>query len=39
MNQDSSSVANLLKGMETANAKVMESSVVPHKGSNVDIKI
>lgn len=39
MNQDASTVASLLDGMKQANAKVMEQSVTPHKGGNIDIKL
>ena len=39
MNQDAQSVASLLDGMQAAQAKIMENSVTPHKGSNVDIRL
>ncbi|MCX8130463.1 MAG: YjfB family protein [Clostridia bacterium] len=39
MNQDAQSVSLLLNDMKNANAKVMEQSVTPHKGSHVDIKV
>lgn len=39
MHQDAQSVDTLLQGMQQASAKVMESSVTPHKGSTIDIRI
>ena len=39
MHQDASTVANLLKGMQQASAKLMENSVTPGKGGNIDIRV
>lgn len=39
MNKDATAVNQLLDGMEKANAKTMENSVTPHKGSNIDIRL
>lgn len=39
MNQDAQTVASLLQGMESTNAKVMESSVTTHKGGNIDLRV
>ena len=39
MKQDSLSMAMLLEGMEAANAKVLENSVTPHIGGNIDISV
>lgn len=39
MNQDAATVTMLMKGMPDQNTKLMELSVTPHKGSNIDINI
>lgn len=39
LNQDQQSVSTLISGLEKSNAKVMEASVSPHKGKNVDITL
>lgn len=39
MNQDAQSVTMLMEGMQAANAKIMESSITPHKGSNIDLRV
>lgn len=39
MNQDASAVDMLLKDMQSINAKTMEQSVTPYKGTQIDIKI
>jgi hypothetical protein len=39
MNQDAQTMAALLDGMQTANAKIVESSVLPHKGGSIDVRI
>lgn len=39
MNQDAQSVSALLEGMQAATAKILENSVTPHKGGNVDISV
>lgn len=39
MNKDAQGMAILMQGMEETNTKIMEQSVTPHKGGNVDIKI
>lgn len=37
--QDMQSMSALLQGFQAANAKVMESSVTPHKGGNIDVRV
>ncbi len=39
LNQDKQSMEALLQGFQDANAKVMENSVTPHKGGNIDIRV
>ena len=39
MHQDASTVASLLQGMQQATAKIMENSVTPGKGGNIDIRV
>ncbi|MDP4093281.1 MAG: YjfB family protein [Bacillota bacterium] len=39
MDLNKSSAATLIEGMENANAKVMEKSVTPFKGSNIDVRL
>lgn len=39
LNQDAQSMTVLLRGFQATNAKVMESSVTPHKGGNIDIRV
>lgn len=39
MNQDAQTVATLIHDMQAINAKIMENSVTPHRGSNIDINI
>ncbi len=39
MHQDASTVASLLQGMQQVSAKIMESSVTPGKGANIDIRV
>jgi hypothetical protein len=38
MYQDAQTMAVLLNDMQTANARIMEQSVTPHKGGNVDAR-
>ncbi|MGI6668624.1 MAG: putative motility protein [Acetivibrionales bacterium] len=37
MNQDALSMQKLLQGFHDTNRKIMENSVTPHKGGNIDI--
>ena len=37
--QDAQSINALLQGFQAANAKAMESSVTPHKGGNIDVRV
>ncbi len=39
LGQDAQSISVLLQAFRSTNAKVMESSVSPHKGRNIDISI
>lgn len=39
LGQDAQTMSALLEGMQQANAKTMEMSVVPHKGRNIDISV
>lgn len=39
MNQDSQTVSLLLEGMPNVSANVMENSVTPYKGANIDIRV
>lgn len=39
MKQDAVSVAYIVKNLQEMNAKLMEMSVTPHKGSNIDLRI
>ncbi|MBB6217881.1 hypothetical protein HNQ80_004017 [Anaerosolibacter carboniphilus] len=39
MNQDASAVSMLVEGMQQTNKAVMENSITPHKGGNIDISI
>lgn len=39
MGQDAVTVDKLLDGMEAANAEILESSVQPHKGGSIDIRV
>ncbi|MGE5630407.1 MAG: putative motility protein [Caulobacteraceae bacterium] len=39
MKQDASTVAALISGMQETSAKMMELSVTPHIGSNIDISV
>ena len=39
MNQDAVTTAALLEGLQAATAKVMEHSVTPNKGGNIDIHV
>ena len=39
MHQDASAVAKLLQGMQQASAKIMENSVTPNKGGNIDVRV
>ncbi|MCX7745621.1 MAG: YjfB family protein [Clostridia bacterium] len=39
MNQDAATVNTLLNDMQANTAKIMENSVTPHKGGNIDIKV
>lgn len=39
MHQDAQTMSVLLGDMQTANAKIMEHSVTPHKGGNVDVRV
>jgi hypothetical protein len=39
MNQDTQTMAALLQGMQSANGKIMENTVTPYKGGNIDIRI
>lgn len=39
MKQDAQSVAYIVKSLQEMNAKVMEMSVTPHKGSNIDLRV
>ncbi len=37
--QKTESVANVIDILKNSNTQIMESSITPHKGSNIDIKI
>lgn len=39
MNQDGQTVNLLLQGMQNLSATVMENSVTPYKGTNIDLRI
>lgn len=39
MHQDASTVAALLTDMQKTSASIMENTVTPHKGANIDIRI
>lgn len=39
MNQDGSSVDMLVNDMLAANTKIMEQSITPYKGGNIDIRV
>lgn len=39
LNQDAQSVAILMEGMQAANVKIMESSITPYKGGNIDTRV
>lgn len=39
MNQDALSMSRLLQGFRDTNKKIMENSITPHKGGNIDIKV
>ncbi|MGI6778909.1 MAG: putative motility protein [Acetivibrionales bacterium] len=39
MHQDAQSVAALIEMLPALNAKAMENSITPHKGSNIDTKV
>lgn len=39
LSQDTASMSSLLQGFQNTNAKIMEHSVSPHKGSTIDISV
>jgi hypothetical protein len=39
LTQDAQSMDALLQGFQATNAKVMESSVTPHKGGSIDVRV
>ncbi len=39
LSQDAQSMNALLQGFQSTNAKIMESSVSPHKGGSIDIRV
>jgi NRPS condensation-like uncharacterized protein len=39
LSQDAQSMNILLQGFRNTNAKIMEKSVTPHKGGNIDISV
>lgn len=39
MNQDAQTVDTLIKDMAKVNAKTLEHSVTPHKGSSIDASV
>jgi hypothetical protein len=39
LGQDAQTMHALLQGFRDTNARVMESSVTPHKGGNIDIRV
>ena len=39
MNQDAQSISALLEGMQAASAKLLENSVTPYKGGNIDVSV
>lgn len=38
LSQDAQSMAALLQGFQSTNARIMESSVTPYKGGTIDIR-
>jgi len=39
LSQDAQSMAALLQGFQSTNARIMENSVTPHKGGTIDIRV
>jgi len=39
MNRDAQTVTKIFEGMEESTAKLMELSVTPHKGANIDTTV
>jgi len=39
MGKDAQTISTLLKSMQSSNANIIEQSVTPHKGGNLDIKV
>jgi|LSQX01.2.fsa_nt_gb hypothetical protein len=39
LSQDAQSMSALLQGFQSTNARIMESSVSPHKGGSIDIRV
>ncbi len=39
LSQDAQSMSALLQGFQATNAKAMESSVTPHKGGSIDVRV
>jgi len=39
LGQDVRTMDALLQGFQNTNAKIMENSVTPHKGGNIDIRV
>ncbi len=39
LSQDAQSMNALLQGFQNTNAKIMESSITPHKGGSVDVRV
>ena len=39
LSQDVQSMDALLQGFQETNAKVIENSVTPHKGGNIDVRV
>lgn len=39
MHQDSQMVSTLISDMQSAQAKIMENSVAPHKGGSIDVRV
>lgn len=39
MGRDAMTAMTLIQGMQATNAKLMEYSVTPHKGGNIDVRV
>lgn len=39
LGQDAQTMAALLQGFQSTNAKIMENSVTPYKGGTIDIRV